>query len=294
MKNILALILIASVLMASKCKRDGGETDSKLTTDSSITIKKTGCFGTCPTYTFTIDGTGKSTYKGDRFVLVSGEKEKQFSAEETNSLFAAFAESDYWSYEDKYSDDRIADLPSTYLTYTHGGQTKEIRLEYEFPEKLEQLAKMTENYANSEYWIADADGNNMPKDSYIKVKTTGCFGTCPIYEFQINGDGTATYNGERFVAVEGDKKKEFSFMEANLAFDSFRSANFWSYEDEYTGNVSDLPTTFLTFSEGGKTKTIKLYYDIPDELKRLSEYIKNLANSEGWVKKPNEKKGMKE
>ncbi len=284
MKNILALLLIASVLMASKCKRDGGETNSELTADSSVTISKTGCFGTCPTYSFTIDGTGKGKYSGTRFVLVSGEKEKQFTDEETNRLFQAFAEADYWSYEDRYSDDRIADLPSTYLTYTHGGQTKKIRLEYQFPEKLAELSQMTESLANSEYWIADAEGNNMPKDSYIKVKTTGCFGTCPIYEFQLNGDGTATYAGERHVAVKGNKKKDFGMMDAALAFDSFRSANFWSYEDEYTGNITDLPTTYLTFSDGGQTKTIKLYYNIPDELKRLSEYVKSLANSEGWVR----------
>lgn len=284
MKNILALILVASVLMASKCKRDGSDTDSKLTAASSITIQKTGCFGTCPTYIFTIDGTGKGIYQGARFVLVSGEKEKQFSAEKTNSLFQAFAEADYWSYEDAYADDRIVDLPSTYLTYTHDGQTKKIRLAYQFPEKLGELSNLTQSYANSEFWIADAEGNNMPVDSYIKVKTTGCFGTCPIYEFQLNGDGMGVYKGERFVAVEGEKKKEFGIMDAGLAFDSFRSANFWSYEDEYTGNITDLPTTFLTFSDGGKTKTIRLYYDYPDELKRLSEYVKKLANSEGWVK----------
>ena len=284
MKNILALILIASVLMASKCKRDGGDTDSKLTNSSSITIQKTGCFGTCPTYTFTIDGSGKGIYQGERFVLVSGKKQKQFSAEETSALFKSFSETDFWSYEDVYTDERIADLSTTFLTYTHGGQTKKIRLQYQFPEKLEQLTKMTESFANSENWIADAEGNNMPTDSYIKVKTTGCFGTCPIYEFQINGDGMATYSGERFVAVEGDKKKDFGTMEAALAFDSFRSANFWSYEDEYTGNITDLPTTYLTFSDGGKTKTIKLYYNFPDELKRLSEYMKKLANSESWVR----------
>ena len=127
-------------------------------------------------------------------------------------------------------------------------------------------------------------GYDQPAESYVTVKTTGCFGTCPIYEFTIKGNGEATYNGDRFVDVEGEKSKTFSVEQTNSLFGAFESADYWSFKDEYSGNVTDLPSTFLTYSHGGRTKKIRLHLDVPEKLVGLSKLVKSFANSEKWVR----------
>lgn len=129
-----------------------------------------------------------------------------------------------------------------------------------------------------------AGGYDQPAESYVTVQTTGCFGTCPIYEFTIKGNGESTYNGNRFVDVEGEKTKTFSAEKTNAIFGAFEGADYWSFKDEYTGNVTDLPSTFLTYSHGGQTKKIRLYVDVPEKLVGLSKLAKSFANSESWVR----------
>ena len=127
----------------------------------------------------------------------------------------------------------------------------------------------------------DHDGGAHP---FIMVKTTGCFGTCPIYTFKITDEGRANYEGERFVAVEGKKEKKYSKREVEGLFQAFENADFFSYKDEYKGNITDLPSTYLTYNDGKREKRIHLYYQIPEKLNGLSKLVKSFANSEAWVK----------
>lgn len=135
----------------------------------------------------------------------------------------------------------------------------------------------------------DEGAYEQPAESFIAVKTGGCYGTCPIYEFTINGNGQANYKGNRFVDVEGEKSKTFSSTETNALFAAFERADYWSFENEYSAAVTDLPSTFLTYSHGGQTKKIRLYFDVPDKLVGLSKLTKSFANSEKWIRGDKEK-----
>lgn len=125
------------------------------------------------------------------------------------------------------------------------------------------------------------DANKRP---FIMVKTTGCYGTCPIYNFKITDEGTAVYEGNRFVSAEGKKEKKYTKRQVEGIFKAFESADFFSYKDEYKANITDLPSTYLTYNDGKKEKTIHLYYEVPTKLTGLSKLVKSFANSEGWVK----------
>ena len=66
-------------------------------------------------------------------------------------------------------------------------------------------------------------------------------------------------------------------------FAAFEEAGFWDLNDEYTSQVTDLPTTWTTLVLGEKTKTIKDYYGAPEELKSLEALIEAIAErEEGW------------
>ena len=128
-----------------------------------------------------------------------------------------------------------------------------------------------------------ASTDELTAESVIKMKTGPCFGTCPVYTFTLNGLGEATYEGQRFVKKEGTWKKEFTTEETKALFVEFQKLDFFGYDDEYTANVTDLPTTWLTYTHDGRTKTIRCYYDVPKELQELIAKVDEASNTERWT-----------
>lgn len=147
MKRILAILICTTFLLGSwQC------TDPfSYPATSEIIISKTPCFGACPEYDFKINGKGFATYEGKTYVKLEGKHEMDFPPETVNELFKAFADSNFWAFEDEYTD-AIADLPTTYLTFTHDGQTKKIKDYYNAPEKLKDLEKKVEALLESTLW----------------------------------------------------------------------------------------------------------------------------------------------
>lgn len=128
------------------------------------------------------------------------------------------------------------------------------------------------------------DKYQYTEESAIEIVRTPCFGSCPSYSFNIKGNGAAAFEGKQFVELEGKYARTFPPDTANYIFDTFIEANLWQYENEYTEQVTDLPTTYLSFKHAGKTKRIKLYYGFPEELETLADKLQELAFSPGWGK----------
>ncbi len=125
----------------------------------------------------------------------------------------------------------------------------------------------------------------FPTDATIEMSKTGCYGMCPVYEIKIDGRGNVSFSGKRFIEKEGYIEKQLSAEATNNLFKAFIDGNFWNFEDEYTENVSDLPTTYLSLSHDDKSKRVTDYYGAPDALKRLEKLVENIANLDGWVRK---------
>ena len=113
------------------------------------------------------------------------------------------------------------------------------------------------------------DPFNYSLSSKIEMSKTPCFGACPEYSFVIDGKGNATYEGKKYVKLEGVHELNFHPETVNELFKAFEESNFWDFEDEYTDNIADLPTTYITFTHDGKSKKIKDYYNAPEKLKGL-------------------------
>ena len=126
------------------------------------------------------------------------------------------------------------------------------------------------------------DKYEYTENSVIEIVKTPCFGSCPEYSFRIKGNGEAAYNGKRFVELEGEHSRTFSADTVNYLFNTFVKADLWKYDNEYTEQVTDLPTTYLSFEHEGKSKKIKMYYGYPEELANLANMLQELAFSKGW------------
>ncbi len=64
----------------------------------------------------------------------------------------------------------------------------------------------------------------------------------------------------------------------------FRDSNFFSFKNQYTGSMKDLPTTYLYFKDQVNEKTIQDYYNAPRLLKDLEQVVENLIPILHWKK----------
>jgi len=58
---------------------------------------------------------------------------------------------------------------------------------------------------------------------------------------------------------------------------------FFELEDKYRELITDLPTTFVTVTRGGRTKRIEDYFGAPKSLKELERAIDETARVAGWI-----------
>lgn len=128
--------------------------------------------------------------------------------------------------------------------------------------------------------------NNQTYNNQIvfTLKKTACYGQCPVFTLNIYTDGTVKFEGKMFTEKIGLYKNHISKEEINKLINKFINDGFFDLEDEYTSEMTDLPTTYISFNHNGKTKTIKDYYGSPEKLKILENTINSYRKLENWTK----------
>jgi hypothetical protein len=136
--------------------------------------------------------------------------------------------------------------------------------------------------------MAAEETNTIPtasKDSLLaSVERTPCFGMCPIYTMHIYQSGFVRYEGKNFVDNIG---LYYTYSDASVLEQIKAKAEeikFFSFDDTYDGQVTDLPTTYVTVNMNGEKKRIKLRYNYPDELKAFGKYLDELYKKVKWEK----------
>lgn len=117
----------------------------------------------------------------------------------------------------------------------------------------------------------------------IKMQKNPCFGKCPVYTLTIHKGGIATFDGRKFVEKYGIYTKVLSKKEYKKIKKAFNAANFWTLDDDYPSNISDLPKTRLSFTKDGKTKTVVGDIRRPKVVKDLDKMMAEIGNSDGWT-----------
>lgn len=117
------------------------------------------------------------------------------------------------------------------------------------------------------------------------LEMTTCYGTCPSYKVVVFENDSLVYEGLRYVAKEGNVSKKLPQGTVNQLVDKFRGKNFFKFQNQYTSNMTDFPTTYISFTDKGITKKIMDYYEAPESLKQLEKLISDLVKDEVEVKK---------
>lgn len=126
------------------------------------------------------------------------------------------------------------------------------------------------------------DVKREKSENYIKIRRTGCFGRCPIYEMTLFEDGSAAYNGKRFVNEVGNALHEFDVNRITNLFTRAEKLKFDELNPVYDNpKISDMESVFIEHNK----KVIKVRYkmDAPKELLKFITDVHRCAIDAGWV-----------
>jgi hypothetical protein len=122
------------------------------------------------------------------------------------------------------------------------------------------------------------------EDLLIELERTPCYGSCPVYKVKIDKRGKGLFEGLENVDIIG----RFSFSlhpdELTEIENAFHKVDFYQLEKIYDAQVSDLPTTYITYNKDGNRKKIMDYYGAPEELRNLENSIETLVLSKKMKK----------
>jgi len=135
-------------------------------------------------------------------------------------------------------------------------------------------------------------GKSPADDVVITLERTTCYGTCPAYKLTIRGDGSVTYEGKKFVRIDGTRATTIDRGAMAELVQAFTDADYFALRDHYNfirnadGSetmVTDLPTAYTSLTLNGRHKSVEDYIGAPKALEELERKIDEVAGSRRWV-----------
>jgi hypothetical protein len=125
--------------------------DSKVT----ITLERTGCYGTCPSYTVRLSTDG-IVFEGREFVAARGRHTNTVDPDEVRKLAKKFVGADFYSMDASYTAS-VTDNPGYSLSITIDGSTKKVD-DYVgswvgMPAVITELENDVDSMARTDRWI---------------------------------------------------------------------------------------------------------------------------------------------
>lgn len=121
-----------------------------------ITLERTGCFGSCPSYTVSITGDGSVLFDGKSYVAAIGRRTGTADPAAVRALYDQFRTADFMSLDDSYAAD-ITDNPTYTLTLETAGVRKTV-IDYVgvragMPDSVTALQDAVDRVAGTSQWI---------------------------------------------------------------------------------------------------------------------------------------------
>lgn len=117
----------------------------------------------------------------------------------------------------------------------------------------------------------------------VTLRRSGSRGFSPAYEVTLRADGSADWNGERFVLRIGRFHGQFDVRNfAKLAM-FIERAGFFGWKDEYSGGITDAPDYELEVAAGMQTKRVRQNAtDEPPDFWVIATVMDGLAAAIEW------------
>ncbi len=118
----------------------------------------------------------------------------------------------------------------------------------------------------------------------MQLERTACMGPCPVDQITVYTDGRLEYEGGAHAPRTGRYRGKLTQTEYKQLVAKFEAANFFAFQDSYESSLSDLPTKYLTYWQGSKSKRIRDYDGAPLALKDLEAELITLIKADRWQK----------
>lgn len=127
-----------------------------------ITLRRTRCYGTCPSYALTISGDGNVTYSGDAYVRFCGDLHGHVSQDAIQQLLRLFKTADYFNVFDRYAMG-VTDAPTYTTSIAFDGKSKSV-IDYDgvwvgMPEAVLDIETAVDRLAGPHVWAKGTDAN---------------------------------------------------------------------------------------------------------------------------------------
>ncbi len=124
-----------------------------------ISLRRTMCFGACPSYLVEIAGDGTVSWHGERNVATIGDVTATIPKKDVRALYAAFRKADFFWLFDSYHAP-ITDLPTYTVAISIDGHSMSVA-DYAgrsvgMPKAVADLEQLIDKTANTERWIKPA------------------------------------------------------------------------------------------------------------------------------------------
>jgi ankyrin repeat protein len=130
--------------------------DSKV----AITLERTGCFGSCPSYSVTVSTEGIA-FDGRGFVVAAGKHTENVNADDVRNFAKKFAVADFYSMDASYRAS-VTDNPTYVLMISIDGHKKEVEDyvgQWEgMPATITELEDEVDTFARTQRWIGGSGG----------------------------------------------------------------------------------------------------------------------------------------
>jgi hypothetical protein len=119
--------------------------------------------------------------------------------------------------------------------------------------------------------------------SEIGLERTRCLANCPAYTVIISADGTFRYTGEYGVERVGEHTGTVEVGQLNQVMSFINESLFMGFENTYSANFLDAPTTYVMIKKGSETKVIENYANSgPATLWAIEQLIDDLLETAEW------------
>lgn len=117
-------------------------------------LKRTSCYGKCPSFHVKLYSDGKVTYHGKAHVARKGQYVAFCEPQQFESIFTAAEQANYFVLRSQYPADgkHITDLPKTITYLKRNGLEKRIINQFDAPKDLVQFEKWLDAFFDSLQW----------------------------------------------------------------------------------------------------------------------------------------------
>ena len=130
-------------------------------TGFSIQLSRSGCFGTCPSYSVVVHGDGKVEFHGKIYVAIPGDYQARITPEAAARLLERFRAAKFFELKDRYAAS-VTDNPTYSLALIIGAKKKTI-VDYVgssvgMPESISALEDAVDEAAGTDRWVSTGPG----------------------------------------------------------------------------------------------------------------------------------------